>query len=335
MKICIVTDAWEQTNGVVTSLIHIKTNLEKKGHEVFFIYPGMWKTWSLPKYKEIIFPFHTFGLAKKIKQINPDAIHITTESLLGLSARFYCVKNNIPFTSSYLTRFPEYIKLYYKIPEWISYKYLKWFHKPSKAVLTPSLSVLKKLEEKKFSSLVKWSGGVEREKFYPREVMHNYKKPVWIYVGRVSEEKNIQAFLQLKLNGTKIIVGDGPAKENLMKQFPDVVFLGKKTEEELYQSYNLGEVFVFPSKTDALGLVNLEAIASGLPVAAYPVCGPKDIIEEGLNGSLSEDLKTACENCLKITDKYAISESIKNWTWENTTEQLLSNLVFFTRGGVE
>lgn len=325
MKILIVTDAWEQCNGVVRSLETTIKYLEEWGHEISIIHPTLWKTFSLPGYPEIKMPIHTKGLFKRIKQFSPHVIHIATEGILGLKVRNFCVKHNISFTTAYHTRFPEYIEEHYNIPSRLTYKYMKWFHSKSQRVMVATLSLKNELELKGFSNLVMWGRGVDKELFYPRNKTLNLPSPVWMNVGRVSYEKNLEAFLDLDLPGSKVIVGDGPAKKMLEEKYPDVLFLGKKSGEELAQAYNECDVFVFPSITDTFGLVIAESLTCGKPVAAFPVTGPIDIIEQGINGYYDDDLKSACLKCLDLdTDK--IIKSSEKYNWEHSSKQFFNNL---------
>lgn len=330
LRILIVTDAWfPQNNGVVRTLSTTGEELRKLGHAVEFVTPDRFDTVAFPQYKEIRLAYNPF---KKMNQIisnfNPNVIHIATEGPLGLAARRYAVKNELPFTTSYHTKFPEYLLSQMYVPTPITYAYLKWFHKPSSNIMTSTGSLREDLKSRGFNNLKHWSRGVDIELFKPREkTFLDLPRPIFLYVGRVSYEKNIEAFLDLDLPGTKLVVGNGPQLDSLKMKYPNVVFTGKKEGEELANYYSSSDVFVFPSKTDTFGLVVIEALASGLPVAAYPVTGPIDIIGENSGiGVLSNDLKSAALNALNIPGTACREFILKNYLWTNCTKQFLMNL---------
>lgn len=329
LKVLIVTDAWApQVNGVVRTLEILGRDLRNLGHEVRYATPEGRFTVPLPTYKEIrlaLFPRRS--LENEIRDYAPDAIHIATEGTLGLSARAICVKYGIPYTTSFHTRFPEYVRARFPfIPEETVYRFLRWFHAPATAMMVATQSLKREMESHGFKNLRIWSRGVDVERFRPiADARFPFDGPVFLYVGRVAVEKNIEAFLALDLPGTKVVIGDGPAKATLERKFPDAKFLGQKTGEELVRAYCASDVFVFPSRTDTFGLVILEALACGVPVAAYPVQGPLDVVDGAPVAALDEDLRAACLAALTIPEDscrtFALSRS-----WDACTRQFLSNL---------
>ena len=328
MRIMIITDAWEpQVNGVVRTLKQTRAELIAMGHQVDMITPQEFKTIPCPTYPDIslsLFPGKK--LAERIKEFSPDAMHIATEGPLGLAARAYGVRNHLPFSTAYHTRFPEYVQARTKIPVGITYRFLRWFHKPSMAVMAPTIVVKNDLEKYGFANVVLWSRGVDLNifKMQPSKVL-NSAHPIYLYVGRVAIEKNINAFLEINLPGSKWIVGDGPALAGIKQKYPEIHYLGVLDQVELAQVYAAADVFVFPSKTDTFGLVLLEAMACGLPVAAYPVTGPIDVLGKSNAGVMHEDLKEACLQALKIPRERA-REHAEKFSWRAATEQFASHL---------
>lgn len=332
MRIVIISDAWKpQVNGVVRTLTETIKHLRAFGHEVELISPQAFKCMPCPTYPEIplaLFPYRK--LSRLIADFQPNAIHIATEGPLGLSARKWCLKNNKPFTTAYHTQFPEYIHQRFKLLplSWL-YAGVRWFHRPSKRVMTPTPSMKKQLQSKQFSNVALWSRGVDLSRFYPddRTILDSHckcaedkKTPKFVYIGRVAVEKNIAAFLALNLPGSKWVVGDGPARKALQAQYPDVYFLGGFPQAELPPFYNAADVFVFPSRTDTFGLVMLEAMACGTPVAAFPVTGPIDVVSEGESGFLDSDLHAACLKALTLERK-TVRAFAAEQSWEKTTQQ--------------
>ncbi len=298
-RVMLVTDAWTpQVNGVVRTLEILGKDLQALGHEVRYATPEGRFTVPMPTYPEIrlaIFPRKS--LEAMIADFQPTAIHIATEGTLGLSARAICVKQAIPFTTSFHTRFPEYVKARVPfVPVDLVYSFLRWFHGPAKAMMVATPSLLHEMESHGFTNCRIWSRGVDVEQFRPIPgAAMPFPGPIWLSVGRVAVEKNLEAFLSLDLPGTKVVIGDGPARTTLEKKYPDAKFLGPKTGEDLVRDYAASDVFVFPSKTDTFGLVLLEALACGVPVAAYPVQGPLDVIGgANAHGALDNDLRSAC-----------------------------------------
>lgn len=329
MRITLVTDTWDNTNGVVTTLKNTVRELEMMGHEVQVIEPSQFKSFPAPGYPEVRLSWNIWRVGPMIESFKPDAIHIATEGPLGFAARWYCKveKRSIPHNTSYHTRFPEYFNLYYGIPVNWGYWFIRWFHKFSTKVLVTSVSMRRELVSRDFERLEVWNRGVDRSVFNPsyREELQ-VKKPVILCVSRASKEKGLDDFCQLDVEGTKILVGDGPYLQELKKKYWDrAEFAGYKKGRELAEYYANADVFVFPSKTDTFGVVMLESIACGTPIAAYPVLGPVDIIDEGVNGSMSDDLKVAIESALKCSREEVQLSSVK-WDWKSCTETFFKNL---------
>ena len=329
MRILVVTDAWTpQINGVVVTLANTIRWLERWGHEVHVLSPEGFRTLPMPTYPEIplaIMPGRQ--VAHRIRALEPDAIHIATEGPLGAAARSYCVKQGLGFTTAYHTCFPEYVKPRFGIPLAITYAWLRRFHARSAAVLvaTPAMRAL--LEARGFRNIADWSRGVDTELFHPAaERFSDLRRPVFLFVGRVAVEKNLPAFLALDLPGTKLVVGDGPDRRMLEKRFPEAVFAGAKTGLELASYYQRADVFVFPSRTDTFGLVMVEAMACGTPVAAYPVRGPIDVVKDPSAGVLDQDLGCAAMAALQL-DRDKVARYGQRFTWELSTRQFLASLV--------
>jgi glycosyltransferase involved in cell wall biosynthesis len=328
MRIMIVTDAWEpQVNGVVRTLKQTMDELQKMGHTVGIITPNAFKTIPCPTYPDIslsILPRR--GVVEQMKAFAPDAIHIATEGPLGLAARSYALKHGLPFTTAYHTRFPEYVHARTRIPLAWTYRFLKWFHGPSVAVMAPTQVVKNDLEKYGFDNVVIWSRGVDLEIFKPQpSKVLNSAHPIFLYVGRVAVEKNIEAFLEIDLPGSKWVVGDGPALKEIKEKYPLVNYLGVLNQYQLAEVYAAADVFVFPSKTDTFGLVLLEAMACGLPVAAYPVTGPIDVLGNSSAGVMHEDLRIACMEALRIPRETARAHAEK-FSWKAASEQFAHHL---------
>jgi len=333
LRVLVVTDAWHpQVNGVVRTLETLGEHLEKLGNEVRYITPDMFRTIPLPTYSEIRLALAPYRrIARIINEFKPDAIHIATEGPLGMAARRFCVRRQHPFTTSLHTRFPEYVNARTKLPVSWGYKVLRWFHRPASAVMVATPTLMEEMRARGLERLRIWSRGVDMAKFRPAETREQreylgFARPIWLYVGRVAVEKNVEAFLKEPLEGTKVIVGSGPQLEELKQRFPEAKFLGPKFGPELAATYAAADVFVFPSRTDTFGLVNVEALASGVPVAAYPVQGPLEIIEGSGVGALDEDLGEACRKALGIADAAACRAHAQRFSWEACTKQFLANL---------
>lgn len=319
--IMIVTDAWfPQVNGVVRTLTHTRDELIARGHQVTMLTPEFFRTFPCPTYPEIrLSLFPASQVSQFIRKHAPAVIHIATEGPLGLAARNFCLRNGLHFTTAYHTRFPEYIHSRIRLPLRISYGFIRWFHQPSQTVMAPTPQVMSDLEYWRVNNSAIWPRGVDLELFAPPKSAPGNKKPVLLYVGRVSVEKNIEAFLELKLDAEKWVVGDGPALATLKKAYPDAIFHGVKPKEDLPAYYGKADVFVFPSKTDTFGLVLLEAMACGLPVAAYPVTGPIDVVGTSAAGALDDDLEIAVTKALSLSraDARAHAES---FSWSKATD---------------
>ena len=324
----IVTDAWHpQVNGVVRSLDRLGKELTKLGHEVHYLTPQSFKTVPCPTYPEIRLSLTmAWGVARAIEAVDPDYVHISTEGPLGFWARRYCKKHHKSFSTSYHTRFPEYLAARFPVPLSWTYALLRRFHNSGRCCMVATPSLKRDLEARGFDKLRYWGRGVDLDLFHPREdKVLDLPGPLLLYVGRVAVEKNIGAFLELDVPGTKVVVGGGPQLESLRKQYPDVHFLGLKEGEELAELYASCDVFVFPSKTDTFGIVLLEAIASGLPVAAYPVMGPVDVIGDSGAGVLNDDFETAVREALTI-DRQICLDYAAQFSWEASARQFWSNI---------
>jgi glycosyltransferase involved in cell wall biosynthesis len=297
LRIAIVSDAWRpQINGVVRTIETIVKLLQAEGHEVEVFGPDRFRTLPCPTYPEIrLSLFPSARLDHMLKLFAPDAIHLVTEGPLGWAARRFCLSRGLPFTTAYHTRFPEYVRARIRLPLGWSYAFVRRFHAPSAAVLVVAQSIRDELAARGFRNLVPWSRGVDIAAFrpQPREVCSD-PRPVWLYAGRVAIEKNIKAFLDLDLPGSKWVVGGGPQLKELQRRYKDIRFFGSVDTEELSRRYAQADCFVFPSRTDTFGLVMVEALASGIPVAGYPVPGPLDVVTTPKVGAIDEDLRTAC-----------------------------------------
>ena len=328
MKVMIVTDAWEpQVNGVVRTLTQTRRELEAMGHIVDMITPLEFKTVPCPTYPEIrlsILPAKR--VRERIEKFAPQALHIATEGPLGLAARAYALRHKLPYTTAYHTRFPEYVQARFGIPLAWTYRFLRWFHSPAQAVMAPTPVVLKDLADYGITNGVLWTRGVDLDVFTAqRGNVLNTAHPIFLYVGRVAVEKNVEAFLELDLPGSKWVVGEGPALAGLKAKYPNASYLGVLKQPELAKVYASADVFVFPSRTDTFGLVLLEALASGLPVAAYPVTGPIDVLGDSPAGALREDLREACLEALRI-DRATARAHAEKFSWRAASEQFLAHL---------
>jgi glycosyltransferase involved in cell wall biosynthesis len=327
-SVLIVTDAWyPQVNGVVRTVDKTAEQLRALGIVVHLITPEGFRTIPMPGYNEIGLSLTTSGpVIRRIEALAPDAIHVATEGPLGLIVRNYCQRHRLPFTTAYHTQFPEYLRARIPMPLKASYAIVKWFHKPATACLvgTPYLKAV--LKERGFTNIEIWTKGVDTALFNPaRREPLPYPGPVFLYVGRVAVEKNIEAFLRLDLPGTKLVVGDGPSLKAMRAAFPSVVFLGARHGEELAQLFASADVFVFPSRTDTFGLVLLEALASGTPVAAFPVTGPIDVIGSAPVGVLDADLRAAALRALEVP-RAPCRTYAEGYSWAASAQQFLSHV---------
>jgi 1,2-diacylglycerol 3-alpha-glucosyltransferase/glucuronosyltransferase len=328
LRLALVTDAWSpQVNGVVRTLQRTKLELERLGHQVTVISPDQFSTIPCPTYPEIrlaLWPAAKLG--RRLEALKPEAIHIATEGPLGRAARAWCLKRRHPFTTAYHTRFPEYVAARFAVPLAWTYGIVRQFHAPAVRVMVATQSIEDELIQRGFANISRWTRGVDLELFRPDEPAPlDLPRPVHLHVGRVAVEKNIGAFLALKLPGSKVVIGDGPQLAALRTQYPDVHFLGAKHGPDLARHVAAGDVFVFPSLTDTFGLVMLEALACGLPVAAFPVAGPKDVLREGEVGALDWDLAKAVERAIALP-RTACRRYAEGFSWEAATGQFLANL---------
>ena len=326
--ILIVTDnVTNQINGVVTTFKALEDCANDAGYNIVYCDPGQFPHIDCPGYPEVKLSW-PHGISKKIKALQPDYIHIATEGPVGFFARWWCERNSIPYNTSYHTDFPKFLKTMYGIPKSWTYWYLRWFHKNSHRVLTTTKSIKKDLELHGFKNLVVWTRGVDRTIFNSTHRGETVAgRPILLNVSRVSKEKGLDDFCRLDYPGaTKIIVGDGPYRRELEQRYPKVHFAGAKRGIQLAHYYAQADVFVFPSRSDTFGVVNIEAMACGTPVAAYPVPGPIDIIEEGITGSLDNNLALAIARCLLLNRSQVEDASLK-WTWDKCWHIFQKNLV--------
>jgi len=331
MRILLATDAWEpQVNGVVRTLARVCRELREMDDVVEVISPDQFPNFPLPTYPEIKLAVGAFEkVQQRFREFEPEAIHIATEGPIGLAARRICLEWKLPFTTSYHTRFPEYVSARLPLPLAAGYAYMKWFHKPSGRLMVATRTMADELERQGFRNISVWSRGVDTDTFQPRQpgepdLFEGLARPIWLNVGRVAVEKNIEAFLELDLPGAKVVVGDGPQLEELSERYPDVRFTGAKFGDELAAHYACADVFVFPSLTDTFGLVMLEAWASGLPVAGFMAPGPADIIPNSGAGALAPDqthgLREACLEASKI-DKASARAAAERYSWRACAEE--------------
>lgn len=330
MRILIATDAWfPQVNGVVRSLDSVRRELVAMGHEVAVLSPDQYRNWPCPTYPEIRLAFpRAKTVGERIAAFHPDAVHIATEGPMCLSARRWCVRHDVPFTTAYHTQFPDYVQRRTGIPASAVWRYIRWFHRPARHVLTATPSIRAELAAHGIEHVVHWGRGVDLGQFHPdgarHPAMNGLAGPVMLYVGRVAVEKNLEAFLAAEAPGTKVIVGDGPARAALAAKFPGAVWLGAQHGDALASAYRSADVFVFPSLTDTFGLVVIEAMACGVPVAAYPVTGPRDIVTTE-TGALDNDLAAAIAAAL-TKDSAACAAYGRSFSWRTSAEQFLSAL---------
>ena len=340
MKLALITDAWQpQVNGVVTTLVELVREMESLGHQVEVIHPGLFGTRPCPGYAGIDLAVRPAkALARRLDAVNADAIHVATEGPLGWAARRYCLRRGLSFTTAFHTRFPEILKAALHIPLWLGYALFRHFHKPSSGVLVPTPSVLRMLESRGFRNLRGWTHGVDMRLFNYQEVPQVYAplgglaRPVSLFVGRVSYEKNIEAFLRMDVPGTKVVCGVGPLEADLRERFPHVRWLGVLPRDVLARVYGAADVFVMPSKSETFGLVMLEAMASGTPVAAYPVEGPLEVVGvNALGGALNQDLDSAWYQALSIPRHEARARA-QSFSWAYASQLFVRHLVPARKG---
>jgi glycosyltransferase involved in cell wall biosynthesis len=327
MKVLVATDAWRpQVNGVVRTLNSLAHAAAKLGVAIDFLSPEGFTTFPLPTYPGLRLALpNRRRIAARIKESSPDAIHIATEGPIGFAVRSYCRRHGRAFTTSYTTRFPEYISARSPIPEnWI-YAALRWFHSGAAVTMVATPSLMSELGERGFGNLGMWTRGVDVDLFRPdRAIDLGLPRPIFMTLGRVAVEKNLEAFLALDLPGTKVVIGNGPQEAQLKRSFPDAKFLGHMDNGILASHLAAADVFVFPSRTDTFGIVQLEALASGVPIAAFPVTGPKDVVADNPIGVLHEDLGVACMAALQIS-RDACREFALRYSWENSAKQFIGH----------
>lgn len=333
MKIVLITDAWKpQINGVVTTLVELVRELQTQGHEIVVVHPGQFRTWSCPGTVGLdLALFAGRKLRRMLDAAQADAIHIATEGPLGWAARRHCVRHGLAFTTAFHTKFPDILRTTLGVPMSWSYALLRRFHRPSRAVMVPTLGVLQMLQSKGFHHLNEWTHGVDTRLFaFAREAspypsLGHLARPVSLYVGRVAAEKNLEAFLDLDVPGSKVVCGVGPMEPALRERYPNVHWLGVLPRHELAHVYAAADVLVFPSRSETFGLVMLEAMASGLPVAAYPVDGPLQVVGGSAGGALREDLHEAWSAAVKIPREQARARAMV-FGWRAAAERFVALL---------
>lgn len=328
MRVLVATDAWApQVNGVVRTLMSLQRAARGLGVSIEFLSPDGFRTVPVPTYPglRLAIPGRR-RIARRIEEARPDAIHIATEGPIGHAVRAYCLRHDRPFTTSYTTRFPEYIAARAPIPESWIYAALRRFHNAAAVTMVATPSLTRELTERGFGHLGMWTRGVDTELFRPeRAIDIGFPRPIFVCVGRVAVEKNLDAFLSLDLPGTKVVIGKGPMEAELKARFPAAKFLGQLENGTLAGHLAAADVFVFPSRTDTFGIVQLEALASGVPIAAYPVTGPKDVVGSHPIGALDEDLRAACLRALQISREPCRSFALGH-SWENSARQFIGHV---------
>jgi glycosyltransferase involved in cell wall biosynthesis len=328
MRVLIATDAWHpQINGVVRTLTSLARSALKLGVTIDFLTPEGFPSIPVPTYPGLRFALPgPARIAQRIEQACPDAIHIATEGPIGHMVRRYCVNRGLPFTTSYTTRFPEYISARLSIPEAWSYAVLRRFHAAATVTMVSTPSLMAEFEGRGFKNLGMWTRGVDTELFSPAHAIAlDFPRPIFVSVGRIAVEKNLEAFLSLDLPGTKVVIGQGPQQAALQRRFPDAKFLGLLEDTALAAHLAAADVFVFPSRTDTFGVVQLEALACGVPIAAFPVTGPRDVIADNPIGVLDEDLRAACLGALQMSREACRSFALSR-SWENSARQFIGHI---------
>ncbi len=331
-RLLLATDAWRpQVNGVVRTIENTLTQLSAQGYEYEVIHPELFNNFPAPLYPEIKLAFpRQKTVARKIRDFQPDHIHIATEGPIGQRVRKFCVKNNYSFSTSFHTLFPDYLKALAGVPPSITWRFFRWFHSAAKSTMVPTHFIKDLLSARGFTNLNVWSRGIDREIFYPHEPVLSRKggKPILLYVGRVSREKNIEEFLRLETESDKYVVGDGPIRAQLESKYPQATFVGYKKGHDLAAHFSSADVFVFPSKTDTFGNVVLEALACGVPVAAFPLAGALELVSQDTRlGAVDESLQIAVDAALKSGESSFCHEFSTRFTWQNAANQFISGLV--------
>jgi glycosyltransferase involved in cell wall biosynthesis len=328
MRILVATDAWHpQVNGVVRTLTSLARAASALGADIEFLTPEGFPSFGVPTYPglRVAWP-NRREIAKRIEAVAPDAVHIATEGPIGWSVRAYCRRRKLAFTTSYTTRFPEYVSVRTGIPDAVGYAVLRHFHAAAAMTMVATPSLKQELTERGFAKLGFWGRGVDTDIFNPDDpALLDLPRPIFMTMGRVAVEKNLEAFLALDLPGSKVVIGDGPQKAALERKYPDVKFLGEKKGKDLTSHLAAADVFVFPSLTDTFGVVQLEALACGTPVAAFPVTGPLDVIADHPIGALDTDLRSACLRATGMSREVCRNFALQR-SWENSARQFIGNL---------
>jgi glycosyltransferase involved in cell wall biosynthesis len=328
MRVLIATDAWHpQVNGVVRTLTSLAASAQSLGIAIDFLTPEGFPSVPVPTYPNLRLAVPgPRRIARRIEQQRPDAIHIATEGPIGHAVRAYCRKRGVPFTTSYTTRFPEYISARVPIPPAWSYAVLRRFHAAAAVTMVSTPSLMAELAARRFKNLAMWTRGVDTDLFRPEHAVDpGFPRPIFLTAGRVAVEKNLEAFLTLDLPGSKVVIGEGPQAAELRRRFPAVKFLGLLEGEAFARHMAAADVFVFPSRTDTFGLVQLEALACGVPVAAFPVTGPRDVIADNPVGVLSEDLREACLGALRVSRDACRAFALTR-SWEASARQFIGHI---------
>ena len=328
MRILLATDAWSpQVNGVVRTWQQTILELEAMGHAVEVVHPALGPTVAAPRYPEIRLSLAPRRIVGAAFERGFDAVHVATEGPIGFETRRRCLRAGVPFTTSYHTQFPEYLKRYFALPPAVSWRFMRWFHGAAAATLAPTEQVTRELRARGIVRAATWCRGVDSAVFRPvdRCCFGDLPRPVHLYAGRVAREKNVEAFVKSPLPGSKVIVGDGPERARLERGHPEVHFAGYRFGEDLVAHYASADVFVFPSRTDTFGVVMLEANACGLPIAAFPVTGPIDVVREGVNGALDEDLAAAAARAILVPRDSCVTHA-RTLGWRRVAEVLLGHL---------
>lgn len=329
-RLLIATDAWfPQVNGVVRTWDNTIRELHTRGYETLVVHPGQFRNMACPLYPEIRLAWAPLkNMERHVQEFEPEHIHIVTEGPIGSQMRRLCRRRKFNFTTSFHTLFPEYLWRLAYIPEGISWRYVRWFHTGGERTLAPTDTILERLAKLGFRNLAKWSRGIDLNVFHPKpRAIPDSERPILSYVGRVSKEKNIEAFLNLKVEGTKYVVGDGPIRPALERRYPEVKFVGYKHGADLAQAYSEADVVVFPSLTDTFGNVLLEALACGAPLASYPQPGPIELIKDPRLGAYDNDLEAAVRAALANGNREYCAAYAQGFSWASSTDQLVKNLV--------
>ena len=328
MRILLATDAWSpQVNGVVRTWQQTIRELNAMGHEVEVLHPGLGRTIAAPRYKEIRLALAPWRIVGGAMEQPFDAVHIATEGPIGFETRRRCESLGVPYTTSYHTQFPEYLRQYFGLPRRVTWRFMRWFHGGARATLAPTQRVTDELHARGITRAATWCRGVDTTLFRPvaSDLFAGLPRPIHLYAGRVAREKNIDAFAEANLPGSKVVVGDGPERARLERTRPEIVFAGYRFGDELAAHYSAADLFVFPSRTDTFGIVMLEANACGLPIAAYPVTGPIDVVREGVNGALDERLESAALRAMQVPRGSCVAHA-HSQSWRRVAEVLASSL---------